>query len=69
MTGADSPLYDYLANTVRSILPMLERFGISTAAEVDVDTLAERLRREVVTARGTVLCPPMVGAWARTPAT
>jgi ubiquinone/menaquinone biosynthesis C-methylase UbiE len=67
MTGPESPLYDYLANTVRSVLPMMERLGVATAGEVVIETLAERLRREVVTARGMVLCPPMVGAWSRIP--
>lgn len=68
MTGSTSPLCTHLANTVRSVLPVAERFGVVSAREVEIDTLAERLRHEVVAAQGTVLCPPMVGAWARTPA-
>lgn len=40
--------YGYLAGVFRSILPLMERFGIATAAEVDTDTLADRLREDVV---------------------
>jgi hypothetical protein len=39
---------------------------VATAAEVEVDTLAARLREEVVTADATVVPPPLIGAWART---
>jgi ubiquinone/menaquinone biosynthesis C-methylase UbiE len=68
IAGEDSPLYEYLAHTVRSVLPLTERLGITTAQEVDIDTLARRLRQEVVEARGVFLAPPMAGAWARKPA-
>lgn len=65
IAGEDSPLYDYLAHTVRSVLPLAERLGVATAGEVDIETLAQRLRREVAEARGVFLAPPMVGAWTR----
>jgi hypothetical protein len=38
------PGYAYVADTVRSLLPMLEAMGAATAEEVQVDTLADRLR-------------------------
>ena len=66
--GPQSPVYDYISETMRSLLPMTERVGIATAAEVAVDTLAERLRRETVEQRGCIMLPPLVGAWARTTA-
>jgi len=68
MAGEGSPLYDYLGHTVRSVLPLMERLGVATANEVDIETLVQRLRREVVEARGVFLSPPMVGAWTRKPA-
>ena len=34
-------------------------------AEVDIDTLAARLRAEVVAARGVQMLPITVGAWSR----
>ncbi|MFG3592400.1 hypothetical protein [Bradyrhizobium sp. RDI18] len=49
----------------RSLLPAFERFGIATAAEVDIDTLADRLRDATVAADACWLSPVLVGAWAR----
>ena len=65
--GPDSPLYQYMAHTIRSLLPLMERLGIATRDEVTVETLGERLRAEVVAARGVVTWAPLVGAWTRTP--
>jgi ubiquinone/menaquinone biosynthesis C-methylase UbiE len=56
------------ANTVRGVLPMMERLGVATAADLKPDTLAERLLGDVLAADGIVICPPLIGAWARTPA-
>jgi ubiquinone/menaquinone biosynthesis C-methylase UbiE len=66
--GPDAFAYDYLAETLRSLLPLMERLGITTAEELDVDTLAERLRSEAVANSACVMLPPLVGAWTRIPA-
>jgi SAM-dependent methyltransferase len=65
--GPDFAGYTYLAGVVRSILPLTERFGIATASEVDVDTLAERLREQAVAGGGVILLQMTVGAASRTP--
>ena len=65
-TGPDSPLYRLMADNIRSVLPFMERLGVATAGDLQVGTLAERLRDEVVGARGVITWPPLVGAWART---
>ena len=57
--------YQYIANSVRSVLPLLEDYGIATAEEVDVDTLAERVRQEVVTSKRPIRLVPHVTAWAQ----
>ena len=57
--------YQYIANSVRSVLPLLEEYGIATAEEVDVDTLAERVRQEVVTSKRPIRLVPHVTAWAQ----
>jgi SAM-dependent methyltransferase len=66
-SGPDSPLYAWVAQTARTLLPLMEGIGVATAAEVAVDTLAVRLREEVVAADATVVPPPLIGAWARKP--
>jgi ubiquinone/menaquinone biosynthesis C-methylase UbiE len=61
--GAQSAAYEVLAATVRSLLPIAERLGVATAAEVDIDSLADRLRREAVDSNACLMPPPLVGAW------
>lgn len=65
--GADWVGYEYLAHTVRSIVPLLVRYGIATEEEVDIDMLANRLRQEVASQRGTAVLVHHVGAWTRKP--
>jgi ubiquinone/menaquinone biosynthesis C-methylase UbiE len=59
--------YEFAAGTVRTLLPLLERFGIATAEEVGVETLAERLREEMVASGGVGKPPEMVSAWTPKP--
>lgn len=56
--------YAYLADVFRSVLPLLEQLGIATAAEVDVATLADRLRDATVASGGVVALQSLVGAVA-----
>ena len=65
--GPDWPGYAYVADTVRSLLPMLEQMGVVTAEEVGIETLAERLRAEAVGQRVVQMLPIVIGAWARKP--
>ena len=41
--GLDFEGYQHVADSVRSTLPMMEKFGVATADEVGIDTLADRL--------------------------
>lgn len=61
--GPDWGGYRYAELTVRSMLPRITAFGIATAEEVDVDTLAVRLRDETLRHGGVVKTPDLVGAW------
>jgi hypothetical protein len=63
--GTDSAVYVFIAEIVRSLLPMVERFGVWTASDADVATLADRMREEVVAGGGVVQPPPLIGAWTR----
>jgi len=62
--GVDWPGYEYVAATFRSLLPFLESLGVVPQGDVDVDTLADRLRDEVVEPHGVQFLPPLIGAWA-----
>ena len=39
--------------------------GVVTAAEVDIETLAERLQREVTAGGGIIMGRSEIGAWSR----
>src|SRR5262249_16258095 len=38
--GSGQPVCDLLADTIRSLLPLIERLGVASAAALQVDTLA-----------------------------
>ena len=63
----DSPVYELLAEAVRSLAPTLEKLKIASAAQVSIDTLADRMRSEVVAKRAIAVSYGLVGAWARKP--
>jgi ubiquinone/menaquinone biosynthesis C-methylase UbiE len=63
--GPHSPFYEWIAETIRSVLPRIEALGVATAAEVDIDSLEVRLRAEALETRGYAVISPMVGAFAR----
>ena len=65
VAGAESAGYAVFAAVMRSLLPAIEKSGIATAAEVDIDTLADRLRDATVAADASWLSPVLVGAWSR----
>ena len=59
--------YWLFAETVRTLLPHIVRLGLATAEQVDVESLAARLREEAVATRLTTFSPSWVGAWVRKP--
>jgi SAM-dependent methyltransferase len=57
------PFCENSAEIVRSLLPRIEQFGIATATEVQVETLADRLEHETCAAECQITYIPLVGAW------
>ncbi|CCB66493.1 protein of unknown function [Hyphomicrobium sp. MC1] len=62
--GEDSPLYAWLAETIRSVWPQLVEMGVC-AGERPSETLETKLRSAVVRARSQIEVPAQVCAWAR----
>jgi hypothetical protein len=54
------------ADDVRTFLPLSVQLGLATEEEIDIDTLAERLREETVSHHGAARLPVVVSAWACT---
>ena len=61
--GGDRAFAAGWVNVARSALPLMERFGIATADEVQPDTLTDRLLAEVHAEQGVVVGPCLYGAW------
>ena len=59
--------YRYMATIFQSLLPLLEKYGLATAKQVDVDTLAARLREEVLASKRPFFLPLHVTAYATLP--
>jgi SAM-dependent methyltransferase len=56
--GPDWPGYTLAAESIRSLLPRLEAVDAVTAAQVEVDTPAARLREETLSTPRSRCCPP-----------
>jgi SAM-dependent methyltransferase len=62
--GGESEVYDFCTDTVRSLLPRIEELGISSADEIQLDTLAERLRNEAWRLGTVIGLMPLMGTWS-----
>jgi ubiquinone/menaquinone biosynthesis C-methylase UbiE len=67
VAGADARGFRWFADVVRSALPAMERHGIATSDEIQVETLVDRLVQEALGAPGAVCGLGLGGAWARIP--
>ncbi len=61
--GPSTNVPDYLTETIRAIMPSLESLGITDGAEVEIDTLSERLREAAREGDQCFFYPRLVGAW------
>ncbi len=58
--------YRLVTDVTRTLPPLMERTGVASAAEVDIATLPDRMREEVVRQKATVVSPHLIAAWSRT---
>jgi ubiquinone/menaquinone biosynthesis C-methylase UbiE len=66
--GSNSRMAEWMSLTVRSVLPHLEKVGVTTAAAVQIDTLQERLQKAASAASSQLSGLSSVSAWVRVPA-
>jgi 2-polyprenyl-3-methyl-5-hydroxy-6-metoxy-1,4-benzoquinol methylase len=64
--SSDSLGYQIVAQVVKSLLPVMEKLCIANEKEIQIETLAQRLRDEVLSRGAVIVLPPLVGAWTRT---
>lgn len=63
--GETSDGYVYLAETMRSLLPLAKRMGVAAAEDLDIDSFAERLRAETLERNAVLHMPELIAAWTR----
>jgi len=63
--GPECPAYEILADVVQSLLPVMEKLNIASATEVEISSLAQRMRDEVLALKGVVISAGFIGAWTR----
>jgi SAM-dependent methyltransferase len=59
------PLLQLIAGLMSTLLPQMERLGVATAADVEIDTLVERLRNDAIAHSSVLFGHYQIGAWAR----
>ncbi len=58
-------LAKFTAELARTLLPGMQRLGIATAEEVAIETLAARIRKEMIASNATIIGRAEIGAWVR----
>jgi SAM-dependent methyltransferase len=56
-----------LAGVVRTLAPALIALGLTTEAELDLDTLGDRIADALAAAGAVMVVPALAGAWGRRP--
>jgi ubiquinone/menaquinone biosynthesis C-methylase UbiE len=62
-----SHVFGWVADTVRSLLPRIEQFGLATAEDLQIETLAARMEEEATALGAQLIGPTQFGAWAIKP--
>jgi ubiquinone/menaquinone biosynthesis C-methylase UbiE len=65
--GEDSLYYEWLAETIRSLLPKMVALGVVKSDAIDIDQLQDNLRHEAVNRGRPLIVGPMGAAFVRTP--
>ena len=63
--AASNGFLDALSDIITTLMPAIERLSVATQAEVDIATLADRLKREVNAKGSVIIGRSEVGIWAR----
>ena len=66
--GSGPDFTGWVDDLIRTLLPKIREFNLSTEPLGDLDTLRERLHQEIVSANAVVPVLPLAGAWSRTSA-
>jgi hypothetical protein len=65
--GVSREMVEFFTETIRSVLPKLEQYGIATREEVRIDTLADRMEAAGRAADPQWVSTRYIAAWAKKP--
>jgi SAM-dependent methyltransferase len=65
--GIRREMVEFLVETIRNTLPMIEKYGLATREEVQIETLADRLETAAREADPQWIAARYISAWARKP--
>lgn len=54
-----------MVDVARTVLPDMERLGVATASDLDIDALLARIEAEVAAGDSVIACRSEIGAWSR----
>jgi len=60
--GPDAPIYRYISDSLRSVLPAATRLA-SSVETLHTDRLEDELRAEVLRTDGVLVSPLVIAAW------
>ena len=63
--AANAVWLDRFKQLIATLLPEMERLGVATAAQVDIETLVERISAEANRTNSVIIGHFQLGAWAR----
>lgn len=66
-SGPDPAAIAQVVGITRTLLEPMRLTGVATPDEVDIDTLAQRLRAQLEATGATIVSPHFIGAWTRLP--
>jgi ubiquinone/menaquinone biosynthesis C-methylase UbiE len=66
VAGGETALrFEFMTPSIATLLPGIVAFGVATADEVGIDTLAARFRNDVLAGNHCFIFPRVIGAWAQ----
>ena len=54
-----------VTDLIETFLPDMGRLGVATAADIDMESLSERISREVISSNSVIVGRSEIGAWTR----
>jgi ubiquinone/menaquinone biosynthesis C-methylase UbiE len=63
--GSEQAGFDFVAESIRSLIPAMTMLGITNLGDIGIETLRDRLVAEAAAGRHCIFYPRLVGAWAK----